>query len=116
MTIAISEQVPRTTHGFDYTRVVLYGFALALLFLCAMEFSPAGWIVFAAVTSIRFATALTITLRYTGDRAVLRFLPLLPVGDLIGIVLYVCSFFGSHILWRGERFRLLAGGRLAREE
>ena len=95
---------------------ITYGFALALLFLCAMEFSPAGWIVFAAVTSIRFATALTITLRYTGDRAVLRFLPLLPVGDLIGIVLYVCSFFGSHILWRGERFRLLAGGRLAREE
>ena len=48
--------------------------------------------------------------------AVLRFLPLLPIGDLIGIVLYVCSFFGSHIQWRGERFRLLAGGRLAREE
>ena len=86
------------------------------MFLIAMGFSAAGWIAFAVVTAIRFAIALTITLRYTGDRAVLRFLPLLPIGDLIGIVLYVCSYFGSHILWRGERFRLLPGGKLLRED
>ena len=107
----------RVCRPAGYAGVFLtYGFALALLFLAATGFSAIGWGAFALVTAIRLATALTITLRYTGDRAVLRFLPLLPIGDLIGIALYVCSFFGSHILWRGERFRLLAGGRLVREE
>jgi ceramide glucosyltransferase len=95
---------------------IVYGFALALLFLVSTGFSTIGWAAFASVTAIRVATALTITLRYTGDRAVLRFLPFLPISDVLGLALFTVSFFGSHILWRGERFRLLAGGRLAREE
>lgn len=95
---------------------VTYGFALAILFLIAAGFSAVGWVAFAVVSVVRLATVLTITQRYTGDRATLRFLPLLPVSDLLGLALYVASFFGSHIVWRGERFRLLAGGRLLRED
>src|SRR5476649_1598510 len=48
MTIAISEQVPRTVHGFDYTRVVLYGFALALVLLIVL---PMSWLVYYAFSS-----------------------------------------------------------------
>jgi ceramide glucosyltransferase len=95
---------------------IVYGFALALLYLVSTGFSTIGWAAFGVVTAIRIATALTITLRYTRDPAVLRFLPLLPISDVFGLALFTVSFFGSHILWRGERFRLLAGGRLAREE
>ena len=95
---------------------IVYGFALALLFLLSTGFSALGWMGFAAVAAVRLVTALTITLRYTGDRAVLRYLPLLPLSDVIGLTLFVTSFFGSHIQWRGERFRLLAGGRLVRED
>ena len=50
MTIAISDQVPRTTHGFDYTRVVLYGFALALILLIVL---PMSWLVYYAFTDNR---------------------------------------------------------------
>jgi ceramide glucosyltransferase len=107
----------RVCRPIGYCGVFLtYGFALGLMFLAAMGFSPIAWSVFAAITVLRMATTLTITLRYTGDRSVLRFLPLLPIGDLIGIALFICSYFGSHIHWRGERFRLLAGGRLVRED
>ncbi len=95
---------------------ITYGFPLAVLFLVAMGFGAIGWAVLAVVAAIRLATALTIALCFTGDRAVLRFLPLLPVSDLLGAALYVISFFGSHIHWRGERFRLLPGGRLLRED
>ncbi len=95
---------------------ITYGFTLGLLFLISLGFSPMGWLVFGVITTVRIATSLTITLRYTGDRSVLRFLPLLPISDLIGMSLYVLSFCGSHILWRGERFRLMSGGRLVREE
>jgi ceramide glucosyltransferase len=95
---------------------VTNGFALALAFLVAMAFSPIAWAAFGAVVGIRILTAVIITLRYTGDRSVLRFLPLLPISDLIGIALFVSSYFGSHIYWRGERFRLLPGGRLVRAD
>ena len=107
----------RVCRPIGYSGVFLtYGFALALGFLGVMGFSPIAWAAFGVVTAVRLMTALTITLRYTGDRSVLRFLPLLPIGDLIGIALFVCSYFGSHIHWRGERFRLLPGGRLLRED
>ncbi len=50
MTIAVSDQVPRTTHGFDYTRVVLYSFALALILLIVL---PMSWLVYYAFTDNR---------------------------------------------------------------
>jgi iron(III) transport system permease protein len=43
MTIAVSEQVPRTAHGFDFTRLVLYGFSLVLVVLIVL---PMSWLVY----------------------------------------------------------------------
>jgi ceramide glucosyltransferase len=96
--------------------VITYGFALALLFLLAMQFSAAGLLALGAVLALRIASALLITLRFTGDRSVLRYLPLLPLSDLLSFALYVLSFCGSHIVWRGERFRLLPGGKLQKTD
>jgi ceramide glucosyltransferase len=93
---------------------ITHGTALALLFLGATGFSPLGWAAFGTVLAVRLATALLITLRYTGDPNIARCLPLLPLSDLLSFALYVTSYGGSHISWRGERFRLLPGGKLAR--
>jgi ceramide glucosyltransferase len=93
-----------------------HGFPFALLFLVVSRFSVVGWGIFGLVTAVRLLAVLTITLRCTGDRGVLRYLPLLPISDLIGVALFVTSYLGRHILWRGERFRLVAGGRLVRDE
>jgi len=93
---------------------ITHGTALALLFLGATGFSPLGWAAFGTVLAVRLATAVLITLRYTGDPNIARFLPLLPLSDLLSFALYVTSYGGSHISWRGERFRLLPGGKLAR--
>ena len=49
MTIAISEQVPRTTHGFDYTRVKCSVASLSRL--SCLSFSPMSWLVYYAFTS-----------------------------------------------------------------
>jgi iron(III) transport system permease protein len=43
MTIAVSDSAPRTTHGFDFTKLVLYGFALAL---CLLIVLPMSWLVY----------------------------------------------------------------------
>ena len=47
MTIAISEQAPRAKHGFDFTKLVLYGFALAL---CLLIVLPMSWLVYYGFT------------------------------------------------------------------
>jgi ceramide glucosyltransferase len=95
---------------------ITHGLALGLLFLVSMGFSGMGWAVFGAVTFVRLLTALVIARVYTSDGAVVHLLPLLPLSDLFGATLYVASYLGRHVLWRGERFRLLAGGRLVRDE
>lgn len=93
---------------------ITHGTALALLFLGVTGFAPLGWAAFGTILAVRLTTALLITLRYTGDPNIARTLPLLPLSDLLSFALYVTSYCGSHISWRGERFRLLPGGRMVR--
>lgn len=40
---------------------------------------------------------------------------LLPFYDALFIAVYVASFFGAHVTWRGERFRLNADGSLVHD-
>jgi ceramide glucosyltransferase len=44
------------------------------------------------------------------DPQALRFCWLYPFRDLMGFGFWVCSFFGSTITWRGQRYRLELGG------
>jgi len=50
------------------------------------------------------------------DRDSLRFCWLYPLRDLLGFLLWCGSFLGTTIVWRGERYRLLAGGKMSRAE
>jgi ceramide glucosyltransferase len=45
-----------------------------------------------------------------------RWFWLLPVSDLVETALWFCSLFGQTVLWRGQRYRLLRGGRIVRME
>jgi iron(III) transport system permease protein len=47
MTAVTSDSAPRPTHGFDFTKLVLYGFALAL---CLLIVLPMSWLVYYAFT------------------------------------------------------------------
>ena len=47
MTIAISEPIPRAAHKFDYTKTVLYGFAMVLIVLIVL---PMSWLVYYGFT------------------------------------------------------------------
>jgi ceramide glucosyltransferase len=44
------------------------------------------------------------------DRKALTSCWLYPLRDLMGFAFWACSFFGSTILWRGDRYRLEADG------
>ena len=94
--------------------IVTHGLPFALLFLLVSRFAPVGWAALAFVLALRFLTTAWIAARYTKDGAALRCLPLLPVSDLFSFGLFVASFCGNGLLWRGEHFRLLPGGRIVR--
>jgi ceramide glucosyltransferase len=40
---------------------------------------------------------------------------LYPVRDLLGFFLWCASFWGTEIVWRGERYQLAAGGKMTRK-
>lgn len=63
----------------------------------------------------RMALALIAGGMVVRDKLSLRYCWLYPVRDLTGFGLWCASFFGSTIVWRGQRYRLVAGGRMIKE-
>jgi len=62
---------------------------------------------------LRSGVAMRVGAGVLGDRQVLRDLWLLPLRDAVGFAVWVWSFAGNTIVWRGERF-VLKRGRLER--
>jgi len=60
----------------------------------------------------RVVQALVVGWGVTGDRYSALYCWLYPFRDLLGFILWCGSFAGSEIVWRGERYRLISGGRM----
>jgi ceramide glucosyltransferase len=88
------------------------GTALGLLFWAAMGFNIVGSTVLVSALSLRLATTAAIGATCTSDRNLIRYLPLLPISDVLSLCLYMASYFGNRIIWRGETFKLLPGGKM----
>jgi ceramide glucosyltransferase len=95
--------------------VVTFGTALALGFALASGFNTIGKCVLAAMVAFRLITAAANSF-VTGDRLVRRYLYWLPISDLLSFGLYIASYLGSTIVWRGETFKLLPGGKMVKVE
>lgn len=81
----------------------------------------AGWIsgnrtlglgLLGAAIANRVVQALVVGWGVTRDRDSALYCWLYPLRDLLGFILWCGSFSGSEIVWRGERYRLIAGGRM----
>lgn len=92
---------------------ITHGTALGVLFLLATGLRPVGWLGLGLTFGVRAVTATWIA-RFTRDENLPKRLPLLPLSDLLSFALWAASFWGRHIVWRGERLRLERGGRLTR--
>ena len=57
----------------------------------------------------RVSVALTVGVGLLRDEQVLRDLWLLPVRDVFGLLVWIWSFAGDTVIWRGETFRLRDG-------
>jgi ceramide glucosyltransferase len=88
---------------------------LALLLLAATAVSPAGTAVAAAAIASRLAMGWMIGAAALGDASVRRGIALVPLRDVAAFLLWVAGFFGRTVEWRGERYRIGRGGRIAPE-
>jgi ceramide glucosyltransferase len=62
----------------------------------------------------RVVQAIATGWNVVGDRESLRLCWLYPLRDLMGFIVWCCSFAGRQIVWRNERYRLVADGKMVR--
>ncbi|MGI8966844.1 MAG: glycosyltransferase, partial [Limisphaerales bacterium] len=60
---------------------------------------------------IRILIALELQWRLTGKSS-WQFAWLVPVKDLLNVIIWTLAFFGNKVEWRGERYKILRGGKL----
>ncbi len=93
--------------------IVTYGTVTASLALLASGFSSWAWRLWFITQALRMSAAFCAGFVALRDRTLLKWLWLLPLRDGLAFVVWVLGFFGNEIEWRGERLRVLRGGKLA---
>lgn len=87
---------------------------LALMLLLLSGSSVLGIGVGVGALTLRLVAAWMIGVQWLQDRRLGRYFFLVPVRDVLSFVVWAVSFWGTTVLWRGDRFRLEAGGKLNR--
>lgn len=103
----------RISRPRGYSGLILtYGLALAILALPLWQFSRFAWTLLAAMALARLLPVLLIGIFGLKDFVLARYLYLVPLRDLMTFCIWVASFIGDTIEWRGKVFRVLPGGKL----
>ncbi len=89
--------------------VTTFGLMWALLESDRCQAAPWSWAVLAAVVVLRITVALTVGKSVLQDERLFGQLWLLPARDLIGVFVWIASFAGHTVVWRGDKFELKNG-------
>jgi ceramide glucosyltransferase len=97
--------------GFGVTHVVPWAL------LACLASGLAGWSLglLAVAALLRFAVAAALCTSVLRDRTAGLDLWLLPLRDVVAWLVWIASFAGNTVVWRGERFRI-SGGKLEKLE
>jgi ceramide glucosyltransferase len=68
-----------------------------------------AWTLFGLVFALRLAVAVVVGRNVLRDRQLFEHLWLLPVRDLVAVGVWIASFAGHSVTWRGDRFELKKG-------
>lgn len=93
--------------------IVTFGLPWAVFNLIACGFSLESMALLSLTVAARITVALTAGVGILGDTQVLRDLWLLPLRDFCALWVWIWSFAGNSVQWRGETF-LLKQGKLVR--
>ena len=104
----------RDSRRLGYTGMVLtHGLPWAILNVIASGASMSSIALLSLTLLARVAVALAVGVGITGDLQVIRDLWLLPARDIVGMGIWIWSFAGDTVAWRGQRFSL-KNGKLTR--
>jgi ceramide glucosyltransferase len=81
----------------------------ALLTLILAQAAPWSWVVMGVVLLLRILVSLVVGRSILKDRQLPGQLWLLPLRDLIAVGVWIASFWGHTVTWRGDRFELRKG-------
>jgi ceramide glucosyltransferase len=62
----------------------------------------------------RMVMSIAVGWGVVGDRRALRYCWLYPLRDLMGFGFWLAGYAGDTVVWRGEKYRLVNGGRMLR--
>jgi len=100
----------RDSRFFGYIGLgVTFGLPWALLTLICAGGSSWAWALLALTAALRMLTAIVVGSLVLEDKQVITTLAWLPVRDLIALAVWITSFAGHDISWRGDKFKLQNG-------
>jgi ceramide glucosyltransferase len=89
--------------------IVNFGLIWAVLAVVAAPRAWWTWLALAVTAALRLTSAVVVGRGVLADSQVLRELWLLPLRDLVAMAVWLVSYFGDEVEWRGMRFRLRHG-------
>src|SRR5271166_2750723 len=95
--------------GQYFGLIVTFALVWAVLGVVIAPYSWWIWLVLAVTAIVRFTSAVVVGRGVLRDPRVLRDLWLVPLRDLVALAVWIFSYFGNQIEWRGQRFRLRNG-------
>jgi ceramide glucosyltransferase len=106
----------RDSRPWGYFGLVLtFGLPWALLGVLLSPAAAWAWILLAGTLIARLALAVVVSQTILADHRLLRWLWLVPLRDVLAVVVWIASYAGHTIRWRGDYFQL-RDGKLARME
>lgn len=92
--------------------IFTYGTVNSFTLLLITQGSLFGYIICGLVWTIRLLTAYLIAIKYFNDSITKQLFWLIPLRDFVSFGIWCYSFIGNQIMWRGQKFTLVSGGKL----
>jgi len=93
--------------------LLTFGVPFAVLAVILRPHSALGQGALALTLAVRWLAAWACGALVCRDGVIRNFFWLLPLRDLLAFGVWIASFFGSQVTWRGERFKLAPGGKIS---
>lgn len=102
---------PKGFLGYGITHV----FPFSVLLLALLGPTPLSLSIFGCVLILRFSLAVVVYKKVIRSINWIRWSVLTPVKDLLSFCIWIWSFLGQKVFWRGSYYRIVKGGRIVRE-
>jgi ceramide glucosyltransferase len=103
----------RVSRPWGYMGLIFtFGIVSSLLFLITSSGSILSWIALLITWVMRLLMAWVVGVKLLNDEVTKKFFWIIPLWDLVHFFIWCYGFVGSNIEWRGERFKLVKGGKL----